>query len=65
LIFRIQYVRHLHDKVAAIEVRTAPKKEDQTPDTHVMDGGLMGLGSTLMIGNAPYGKQNNIYLYLS
>jgi len=55
----IQYTRHLHDKVAAIDARTAPKKEDvpAANDAHVgmMDGGLMGLGSNLMIANTPYG----------
>jgi len=55
----IQYVRHLHDKVAVLDERTAPKKEDPAAEAAaaaaVMGGGLMGLGDTLMIGNGGYG----------
>lgn len=49
----IQYLRHLHDKVDVIHTRTAPKKEDKSVVDHP-GAELMGLGSTLMIGNAPY-----------
>jgi len=53
----IQYVRHLHDRVNAIDVRTAPKKEEVSADAAnaVLDGGgLMGLGAPMMITNTPY-----------
>ena len=52
-------MRHLHDKVAVLDERTAPKKEDPAAEAAaaaaVMGGGLMGLGDTLMIGNGGYG----------
>lgn len=57
----IQYTRHLHEKMAVLEDRTAPKKEvDQAAAdaaaAAVMGGGMMGgLGDTLMIGDGSYG----------
>ena len=55
---RIQYIRHLHDKVSVLETRTAPPKEE---DTHAADQaaalyggvGLMLTDGPLMIQNGP------------
>ena len=55
--YRIQYVRHLHDKVQTVHERTAPKKEDNSADAAAAaaaamgNGGLMGFNDTLMIGD--------------
>lgn len=63
----IQYTRLLHDKVKAIDERTAPKKEvDHSAEAAAaavaMGGGMMGLGGTLMIGDVGgYGGKQTIY----
>jgi hypothetical protein len=56
----IQYTRHLHDRVAALETRSSPKKtEDQhAAEAHaaaaaVMGGSMMGMGETLMLTAGP------------
>lgn len=54
--FSIQYTRLLHDKVKAIDERTAPKKEiDHSAEAAAaavaMGGGMLGLGGNLMIGD--------------
>lgn len=55
----IQYVRHLHDKVAHIDERTAPKKAEDQHAEHAaaaaaaMGGSMMGLGETLMLTGGP------------
>jgi clathrin heavy chain len=58
--YMIQYTRHLHDKVKAIDDRTAPKKEDDrsaeaAAAAAAMGGGMGGLGGNLMIGDGGYG----------
>jgi hypothetical protein len=59
LFLSIQYVRHLHDKVANIDERTAPKKAEDQHAEHAaaaaaaMGGSMMGLGETLMLTNGP------------
>jgi hypothetical protein len=57
--FRIQFTRHLHDKVKTLEVRTAPPKEEQQGDNSGLGlGGAMMLNETLMLTNAPaYGSK--------
>eukprot|EP00607_Mallomonas_marina_P003718 CAMPEP_0182427698 /NCGR_PEP_ID=MMETSP1167-20130531/18991_1 /TAXON_ID=2988 /ORGANISM="Mallomonas Sp, Strain CCMP3275" /LENGTH=1652 /DNA_ID=CAMNT_0024610121 /DNA_START=314 /DNA_END=5272 /DNA_ORIENTATION=+ len=50
----IQYIRHLNEKVKAIDERTAPKKEDTSSSdaaTAAILGGGMMMGDTLMITN--------------
>ena len=56
---RIQYVRHLHDKVHKIDERTAPPKEETTTTDNSAAYGLgmgMMMNDTLMITNGGYGK---------
>lgn len=58
--YRIQYVRHLHEKVSKIDERTAPKKEHEAEaEAHAaaaaaMGGSMMGFGETLMLTNGGY-----------
>ncbi len=55
----IQYMKHLHDKINAIELRTAPAEEPEAEESDaagaglVMGGLIMGQ-DTLMIGNGGY-----------
>jgi len=59
--FIIQYVRHLHDRMAVLETRTAPPKEEDTAAADAAAAAAMGYGmgmgmmgnDTLMITNAP------------
>lgn len=53
--FIVQYVRHLHDRMHALETRTAPPKEEAAAAVDAGFGApLMGLGNEpLMITNAP------------
>ena len=52
--FMIQYMRHLHQKVAVLEERTAPPPAEETAaaeaNAAMFGGGMMG-GDTLMIQN--------------
>ena len=47
--FRIQYTRHLHDRLNVLETRTAPPKEEES----VADAtaAAMGYGMPLMMSN--------------
>ncbi len=63
-VYRIQYTRHLHERVHNLENRTAPPKEDP----HIDNSAALGLGlggpgllsDTLMITNGPaYGGKYN------
>eukprot|EP01038_Epipyxis_sp_PR26KG_P012690 gene12690-17015_t len=50
----IQYVRHTHDKIAVLETRTAPPKEEVVPDSSAAYGLPLMMGNdTLMIANGP------------
>ena len=56
---RIQYFRHLHDKVRLLDERTEPPKEDVAANEAAANasmGLLGGFGAdTLMITNGGYG----------
>lgn len=57
---RIQYIRHLHEKVSTLETRTAPPKEEEANEAAAAAamgygmGGMMG-NEMLMITNTPAG----------
>mmetsp|Transcript_16634 Transcript_16634/g.24631 ORF Transcript_16634/g.24631 Transcript_16634/m.24631 type:complete len:1761 (+) Transcript_16634:142-5424(+) len=60
--FMIQYMRNLHEKVEAIDLRTMPKEKDQVDQdaaaaavvaASMYDAPMLGNG-TMMLANAPY-----------
>jgi hypothetical protein len=69
MLLRIQYTRHLHDKVKTIDERTTPKVVDnsaaEAAAAAAMGGGMLGLGGNLMIADAGYGGESQcISIYL-
>lgn len=55
--YMIQYMRHLHEKIAVLENRTEPPKEEETE----AEQNAAALGMGLMMGNQNLMIENNSY----
>lgn len=52
--YRVQYVRHLHEKVHVLEQRTAPPKDENAIASQEATAAALGFGGALgLMGNEP------------